>query len=412
MAKQTAQEKINEQASKDSSHLKERYSAIADVLESQYTFPTDMTHEYYPEAIKFTILKRNGVNLEEVIKTGLSATAEAYKSSKLSNDIKGLDENINELKKNNGVKKNKEKITALESKINTLKGRRTSNSGGSGSVIDVVGAGLKTSISNLKTQHSKIKKKYSEASADIKSTIYLNMPDAMPSYAEKIEWAGSDMGMIGSMVQGGVGEGIEAGVMNNIGTLAAGGIGAAAGKIFGSGGMGGGILGTVLGGDKLQKFSEHSQGAIQNPFKEQTFNGIGFRAFQFSFTMKARSSNDVEVIRGIVDSFRAFSKPSFKDTGSASTFKYPHEFGIEFLSLVRGTGNDAQYHRNENIPAIKYCICDSVTTNFGEAWKAYTGGAPLTVKLDLSFQETELVTQDDILGLGHVGRFAKSGRRF
>ena len=212
----------------------------------------------------------------------------------------------------------------------------------------------------------------------------------------------------------GAGEGIKAGVMNNIGTLAAGGIGAAAGAIFGSGGLGGGILGTVLGGDKLQKLSEHAQGAIQNPFKEQTFNGIGFRTFQFSFTMRARSSTDVEVIRGIIDCFRAYSKPSFKSYGSASTFKYPHEFGIEFLTLTDGGsyGSEGQYHRNENLPAIKFCICDSVTTNFGEAWKAHQGGAPLTVKLELSFQETELVTQDDVLGFGHVGRFANSGRRF
>ena len=381
----------------------------------QYTFPTDMAHEYYPEAIKFTILKRNGVDLKKSLKAGIDGWKTASNNIAKVNSYNSRIEKQKELiKAKNGVAATKEVVAAAEKQIAALNSERSKlglNLTGADTADLIKGAGLGFA-NDAGKQYSKVKTSYTEATADIIKTIYLNMPDALPSYEESVEWAGSDMGMIGSLIQSGAGEGAAAGVLNNLGTLAAGGIGAAAGKIFGSGGMGGGILGTVLGGDKLQNLSEHAQGAIQNPFKEQTFQGIGFRSFQFSFTMRARSSNDVEVIRGIIDCFRAYSKPSFKSYGSASTFKYPHEFGIEFLSLMRGTGDDAQYHQNENLPAIKFCICETVSTNFGEAWKAHEGGAPLTVKLDLTFKETELVTQDDILGLGHVGRFARSGRKF
>ena len=387
------------------------YAASQDNL----SFPSDMSYKFYPECIKFTILKRGGADMETAINKGIDAgKAKQKELAGFSND-QVLQDKLSNLEKEKDklglvslpTKKQLEEIKAIDAKISTLQGGRISGIGDTGNIL---AAGFVAAGSELKAGYATVKPKYSSTSAAIISTMYLNMPDALPAYADKIEWQGSDMGaLLGGIASGGID--VSAGIFNQSGNIAAGGIGAVVGKLFGGGGIGGGVLGMALGADKLQKFSEHGQGAIQNPYKEQTFNGIGFRSFQFSFTMKARSDGDINIIRNIVDNFRAFARPSFKDVGNASTFKYPHEFHVEFLKL--SDGQDGNYTINENIPAIKYCICDSVTTSFSEgAWKAHQGGAPLTVKLDISLQETELVTQDDILGLGMVGRFAETGRKF
>ena len=60
------------------------------------------------------------------------------------------------------------------------------------------------------------------------------------------------------------------------------------------------------------------------------------------------------------------------------------------------------------------CVCKSVTTNFASqnAWRSLADGAPVEVSLALSFEETEVVTGEDVVGATPVGRFKDSGRKF
>ena len=53
---------------------------------------------------------------------------------------------------------------------------------------------------------------------------------------------------------------------------------------------------------------------------------------------------------------------------------------------------------NKNIPKLKNCVCDNVSSNFTphSIWAAHREGAPVAVNLSLSFQETELVMAEDV----------------
>ena len=236
------------------------------------------------------------------------------------------------------------------------------------------------------------------------------MPDSVPSFNESVDWSSSDMGIIGAGISalnggdGALGKTLESGILSNAGNILGGGIGA----ILGGGSLGATVLGTILGGEgSVQTAVETLSSSKANPFKEQTFQGIGFRSFSFSFNMRARNQDEVESIREIIKAFRAYSKPSFKD-GNAGVFKYPHEFLIEFLK-VQGGG----YVKNEYLPELKYCVCNNVTTNYTSVnWKSFENGAPVDINLSLSFQETEIVTQEDILGDPKVGRFKGSEKSF
>ena len=79
---------------------------------------------------------------------------------------------------------------------------------------------------------------------------------------------------------------------------------------------------------------------------------------------------------------------------------HPMEFSIEFLMQNPGGGS---WLPNSNIPKIKNCVCDNVTTNYTpqSIWASYHAGHPDAVNLNLSFQETELVMAEDVRDKGY-----------
>ena len=71
------------------------------------------------------------------------------------------------------------------------------------------------------------------------------------------------------------------------------------------------------------------------------------------------------------------------------------------------------YETNLNLPQIKYCICKTVNTNYtAQGGKSFDGGAPVDINLTLSFEETEIITQEDVDGHTTVGDFAKREYNF
>ena len=229
------------------------------------------------------------------------------------------------------------------------------------------------------------------------------MPTSV-AFNEAVQWQGTDLGIIGALKSGeGATNALENGILSNAGTI----LGGAAGML---GGIAGGIVGAVIGGGGLQGGIESTFSVKANPYKEQTFEGVDFRTFDFAFTFRARSQGDVSMIQEIITSFRAHSKPTYNGTnGETGVFAYPKEFAIEFLTLDE---NDT-YQTNMYLPELKMCVCTGVNTNFsGSGWRSFAGGAPVDVSLQLTFAETEIITGEDVLGATTAGRFAGSKRRF
>ena len=173
--------------------------------------------------------------------------------------------------------------------------------------------------------------------------------------------------------------------------MLAGGAGAIVSKLLGGGLLGGAVLGGLGGGAALQGAIESNLRVKSNPFKEQTFQGVGFRPFEFSFVFNARSQTEVNTIRKIINTFRKFSKPSLESPESA-IFNYPAEFQIEFLTLKQDIWTPNKY-----LPKLKQCVCKSVNTNFTTAgWKSFEEGAPTTITLQIGFEETDIITNSDV----------------
>jgi hypothetical protein len=359
-------------------------------------FPSDLqTKEYYPECIKFGIYERAGLSLGELggaIKDKFNAAQTATEA----NVQLGLkNESLSRVSEAIATAENLEARNAAvaELKNNSIEIEKNKAIIG-GNIIFELG---KSALANA-TEQSKQKRESQKKPTDrLVQSIYLQMPESLV-YNEQVDWQGSDLGIVGAAINGQFSAGAATGALANAGKILGGGAGVLAGLIPGIGSGAAGIVGALLGSETgLSGAIESSFNIKANPFKEQTFQGVPFRPFEFTFNFRPRNETEVEEVESIIRSFRAFSKPSFKEVGQTGTFQYPHEFQIDFLTLT----NDNTYTRNQYIPKIKFCICKSVNTNWtGQGWKSFRDGAPVDIQLTLSFEETEIVTQGDVIARG------------
>ena len=399
----------------DRTSSEKSFESAGSPLKSQLKYPLDVDSGiFYKEAIKFEILERSGVSLGQVagtFKEEISNEVEAAKSVKgLGTLIRNKHREINELASVSGKwaagprNQNLDKIEAAKAQLAALEEKREGLGGSNKSVGSVAMEVAGNSISKLQSLNAQSK----PVSVRFIGSILLNMPAGV-QYNEQIDWQSTDLGVVGALLKGrsglpGAGDALKSGSIANVGRMAGGAAGGIISKMLGTGGAAGAVVGAVLGSNGAVQGAVESTFSIKsNPYKEQTFQGINFRPFEFSFTFRARSNEEMKEIRNIITAFRGYSKPSFDTIGQAGTFSYPKEFRIHFLTLDEGADD---YKVNEWIPQIKTCILKGVNTNFtGSGWKTFEGGAPVDITLQLSFEETEIVTQEDVFGQTTVGQY-------
>ena len=371
-------------------------------------YPDDLGVGFtHPDCVKFTIGTNPGVSLEGVKKV-VEGKIESSKVALGKSFIKGIAK-LEADKAALGEKPDKEKLEALNAKLKTLNTgfesfqiRREKGATNfedlSGLLDGVIDTG-KEAIAALRAGQTK------NVFTSI-SSIYLPMPENLV-YNEPIDWQGTDLGMMKGAADALLGKGgsdnaLGGAALSQAGNVLAGGAGAIVSKLLGGGLLGGAVLGGLGGGAGVQGAIESNLRIRSNPFKEQTFQGVGFRPFEFSFVFNARSQSEVNMIRKIVNSFRKYSKPSL-DKPDSAIFSYPAEFEIEFLTKDEYDN----FNQNTYLPRLKRCVCKSVNTNFTTAgWKSFNDGAPTTITLQLGFEETDIITSEQI---DRAGKFGEKG---
>ena len=364
---------------------------------SSLLFPSDLeSKEYYPECIKFGIYKRAGAKLEstgrDIVTLGNSLLDRITGSKATVQELEErIADNVNFVGPTRPGGRNDR--TTLNNQLTDAR-----------NVVGNLVSDFKEKGQGIFNNISETRKKQIETPASrLIQNIYLQMPESLV-YSEQVDWQGSDLGVVGGLRDGQFNKATAvAGLLSNAGKVLGGAAGAITSIIPGVGTTAGVLLGTLLGGETgISGGIESTFNVKANPYKEQTFQGVPFRPFEFSFNFRPRSDTEVLQMDKIINAFRAYSKPGFENQGQSGVFAYPHEFLIEFLTFEQGS-----YVRNPHIPQIKFCICKSVNTNWTtQGWKSFQGGASVDTALTLSFEETEIITQEDVLGETKVGDFA------
>ena len=381
---------FNNSANQSGVNRNEKFSKLSN---KSLIFPQDMEKAFYPEAIKFSVYERSGVNYDKVKGLLTNAASTTFNFAKADKDL---------FTKNRKVKSIEPGAAGSDAAIKDAAAAQLEFDNRNNKRAEKLEL-LREDFPKLLEENRKEQKLEKTLDRHLQS-IYLAMPESV-NFAEGIDWQGSDLGVIGGLKSGAIndlGDALNYGVLTGAGAALGGAAGLAASLIPGVSGIAGTIVGAVLGGSGLQSGIESTLGVKTNPFKEQTFQGVGFRPFDFTFNFRARSQSDVIVIQDIIRAFRSYSKPTFKDAEGA-IFKYPKEFRIEFLTI----DNNNSYVTNKYIPEIKFCVCTAINTNFtAQGWKSFEGGAPVDISLQITFQETEIITGEDVDGQTDIGRFS------
>jgi hypothetical protein len=155
------------------------------------------------------------------------------------------------------------------------------------------------------------------------------------------------------------------------------------------GGAKAGAIGSVLGAGAAQavKGAIYGQGFALNPHLAQLFTGVDFRQHTFSFKLVAKSTKDSQEIRKIISFFRQKMLPRYRSVmggNAVNFFDYPDEWEIRFRK--------PQFLFN-----LKRSVLISFKINYhGENRPFYhEDESPVSVTIDMTFAETEVLTADD-----------------
>ena len=145
-------------------------------------------------------------------------------------------------------------------------------------------------------------------------------------------------------------------------------------------------------------------GVAFNPMKEMMFEGIGFRAWNFTYEFYPKSETETMMVNEIIYSFRTAMLPdSFRAALDAdkqtettlqdSFFNYPNVFDIKLQGPV-GDKVDGF------LPSV--CTKCDVDHTGGQKFSVYEDGQPIKTTMTLEFQEIRLMTQQNYQSISNV----------
>lgn len=156
-----------------------------------------------------------------------------------------------------------------------------------------------------------------------------------------------------------------------------------------------------FGRNSVQAIFASVFGVVQNPMMELIYTRPNFRSFRFDFVFNPRSEKEALEVYQIIQRLYFHQAPEIAE-GTAGYFLVPpSEFDIEFYY------NGIQ---NPNIPKISTCVLTNIQVDYApNGFSAYEvpglnqpsagrTGSPVSIRLTLSFTETEIVTKADFNG--------------
>ena len=137
----------------------------------------------------------------------------------------------------------------------------------------------------------------------------------------------------------------------------------------------------------LNQVLARSSGEIINPNMELLFNSPALRQFKFRFKFTPRFEKETLEVKRIIKAFKKNMSPKGGATGAL--LRTPNIFQLQY---VKGNGRDQGF-----LNKFKLCALQSASVNYtGDGtYATYYDGTPVSMTLDLSFQELSPVYNED-----------------
>jgi hypothetical protein len=160
-------------------------------------------------------------------------------------------------------------------------------------------------------------------------------------------------------------------------------------------------------------------GKAINPQLQLIYKGVGFRTFTMEFLFTPKSKEESDQVSAIVNTFIYASSPRIQGKGGMY-FTPPSVFTMKFLmaksggisgltnmlqkagnsiipniplgNAITGKGGAATGIENDRLYKVGQCVLEDVSVDYApNGWAAYSGGAPVQTRLNLSFKEIEIL---------------------
>lgn len=140
-------------------------------------------------------------------------------------------------------------------------------------------------------------------------------------------------------------------------------------------------------------FIEKQLGVIVNPRKEQMFQGVEFRKWDFKFDFAPRSKAEAQMVADIIKVFRFHAYPEV--SRNKAFFNFPSEFEITAKTYNPRTQVSS---RNPALPKMNRCVLTDIKTNYTpeEVYHSFADGFPPRIEMTLSFVEADYITRQHI----------------
>jgi hypothetical protein len=134
-------------------------------------------------------------------------------------------------------------------------------------------------------------------------------------------------------------------------------------------------------------------GRAVNPYMEVLFSGPELRTFTYNFTFAPKSSEEQDEVKKIIHLFRFHQAPELR-VDHNMFMGLPSEFDIHYMYQHEdGTSSKENDYYNK----IATCVLQNVSVDYTPGGvKSHANGAPVLIKMSLTFLETEMITKDHI----------------
>jgi hypothetical protein len=134
--------------------------------------------------------------------------------------------------------------------------------------------------------------------------------------------------------------------------------------------------------------------SVANPRREALFKDIAMRQHTFSFEFAPNNAREAQTVLDIIKMFRYHAHPGLLG-GGGHFFTFPAEFELTFYTITP----EGKVVVNDNLPKIPRVALTSIAVDYSGAgdYKTFTDAKPAFIKLDLTFQEMEQLTNEHII---------------
>ena len=207
----------------------------------------------------------------------------------------------------------------------------------------------------------------------LKSAIALYIPNQL-STRYSAQWGEVDTAMFSAVARGGeeIGRALDGDV---------------------NGKRTGGLVGEVLGAAALTATPGGAAagvltGLAANPKKEQAFQQVDFRTFQFEYQFAPKSSKEAQAVLNIIRTFKYHMHPEFKSE-DAFLYVYPSEFDITYY---HGDKENLNIHRHTS------CVLTELNVNYtpNGVFNTFADGMPTQINVVMTFKELMLLSKETI----------------